>query len=169
MAAKIIKIAIPVVIIAVAVVAAMSLTSMRKPPEKKEEQRQAILVTAQPVEQQDLVYRIESQGTVKPRLETSLVSEVNGRIVEVADNFVEGGFFNPTLSSVKVKELVAGGAAEKAGVLVGDQILKIADCVIPGCPADDAKDLMKRNKGESVSFLIKQADGTELTKTVVAE
>ena len=79
------------------------------------------------------------------------------------------GFFNPVIVSVKVKELVAGGAAEKAGVLVGDQILKIADCAIPGCPADDAKDLMKRNKGESVSFLIKQADGTELTKTVVAE
>lgn len=79
------------------------------------------------------------------------------------------GFFNPVIVSVKVKELVPGGAAEKAGVLVGDQILKIADCVIPGCPADDAKDLMKKNKGESVSFFIKQADGTELTKTVVAE
>ncbi|MBU0913115.1 MAG: PDZ domain-containing protein [Gammaproteobacteria bacterium] len=79
------------------------------------------------------------------------------------------GFFNPVIVSVKVKELVPGGAAEKAGVLVGDQILKIADCAIPGCPADDAKNLMKRNKGESVSFLIKQADGTELTKTVIAE
>lgn len=92
-----------------------------------------------------------------------------GKIGLSLDIAVEGGFFNPTLSSVKVKELVPGGAAEKAGVLVGDQILKIADCVIPGCPADDAKSLMKKNKGESVSFFIKQADGTELTKTVVAE
>jgi C-terminal processing protease CtpA/Prc len=79
------------------------------------------------------------------------------------------GFFSPTLVSVKVKTLVAGGAAEKAGLLVGDQILKIADCAIPGCPADDAKALMKKNKGESVSFFIKQADGAELIKTVVAE
>ncbi|HJS15077.1 MULTISPECIES: PDZ domain-containing protein [Rheinheimera] len=99
---------------------------------------------------------------------TTLAAE-KGKMGLALDIAVEGGFFNPTLSSVKVKELVAGGAAEKAGVLVGDQILKIADCVIPGCPADDAKDLMKKNKGESVSFLIKQADGTELTKTVVAE
>ncbi len=97
------------------------------------------------------------------------VAAEKGKIGLALDIAVEGGFFNPTLSSVKVKELVPGGAAEKAGVLVGDQILKIADCAIPGCPADDAKDLMKRNKGESVSFLIKQADGTELTKTVVAE
>lgn len=99
---------------------------------------------------------------------TGLAAE-KGKIGMSLDIAVEGGFFSPTLASVKVKKLTAGGAAEKAGVLVGDQILKIDDCVIPGCPADDAKDLMKKNKGESVSFLIKQADGTELTKTVVAE
>ena len=92
-----------------------------------------------------------------------------GKIGLSLDIAVEGGFFNPTLAEVKVKKLVPGGAAEKAGVLVGDEILKIADCAIPGCPADDAKDLMKKNKGESVTFLIKQADGTQLMKTVIAE
>lgn len=92
-----------------------------------------------------------------------------GKMGLALDIAVEGGFFNPTLHSAKVKELVPGGAAEKAGVLVGDQILKIADCAIPGCPADDAKALMKKNQGESVAFLIKQADGTEMTKTVIAQ
>jgi C-terminal processing protease CtpA/Prc len=100
---------------------------------------------------------------------TSAMAADKGKMGFSLDIAVEGGFFNPSLESVKVKSLVAGGAAEKAGLLVGDQILKIADCAIPGCPADDAKDLMKKNKGESVSFLIKQADGTEVTKTVVAE
>jgi C-terminal processing protease CtpA/Prc len=100
---------------------------------------------------------------------TAVLAAEKGKMGLSLDIEVEGGFFNPTLSEVTVKTLVAGGAAEKAGVLVGDQILKIADCVIPGCPADDAKDLMKKNKGESVHFLIKQADGTELTKTVIAE
>ncbi|GAB2923633.1 efflux RND transporter periplasmic adaptor subunit [Rheinheimera gaetbuli] len=104
MAAKIIKILIPVAVIGIAIVAAGSLTSMRKPPEKKEEQRQAILITAQPIEQQDLVYGIQSQGTVKPRLETSLVSEVNGRIVDVADSFIEGGFFNAGDLLVRVEQ-----------------------------------------------------------------
>ncbi|HSG51207.1 MAG TPA: efflux RND transporter periplasmic adaptor subunit [Rheinheimera sp.] len=94
MAAKVIKILVPVAVIAVAVVAAIGLTSMRKPPEKKEEQRQAILINAEPVATQDLVYKIQSQGTVKPKYETSLSSEVNGRIISLADNFIEGGFFN---------------------------------------------------------------------------
>ena len=94
MAAKVIKILVPVAVIAVAVVAAIGLTSMRKPPEKKEEQRQAILINAETVATQDLVYKIQSQGTVKPKYETSLSSEVNGRIISLADNFIEGGFFN---------------------------------------------------------------------------
>lgn len=100
---------------------------------------------------------------------TAALAAEKGKIGLSLDIAVEGGFFNPTLAKVTVKSLVAGGAAEKAGLVVGDQILKIADCAIPGCAADDAKDLMKKNKGESVSFLIKQADGTELTKTVIAE
>jgi RND family efflux transporter MFP subunit len=104
MAAKIIKIAIPVVIIAAAVMAAISLTSMRKPPEKKEEQRPAILVNADTIKPQDLVYRIQSQGTVQPKLETSLSSEVNGRIVAVAENFIEGGFFNKGDLLVRVEQ-----------------------------------------------------------------
>lgn len=99
----------------------------------------------------------------------SALAADKGKMGFSLDIAVEGGFFNSTLESVKVKSLVAGGAAEKAGLVVGDQILKIAECAIPGCPADDAKDLMKKNKGESVSFLIKQADGTEVTKTIVAE
>jgi len=94
MAAKIIKVLVPVGVIAVAVALAAGLMSMRKPPEKKEEQRPAILITAEPIQPQDLIYRIQSQGTVTPKLETHLSSEVNGRIVEVAASFIEGGFFN---------------------------------------------------------------------------
>lgn len=99
----------------------------------------------------------------------SVLATEKGKIGLALDIAVEGGFFNPTLASAKVKKLVPGGAAEKAGVLVGDQILKIADCAIPGCPADDAKKLMNKNKGQAVVFLIKQADGAELTKTIIAE
>ncbi len=36
---------------------------------------------------------VPSQGTVVPRLESQLVSEVAGRVVEVSPNLVNGGFF----------------------------------------------------------------------------
>jgi len=104
MAAKIIKIIVPVAVIVLAVLAAIGLGSMRKPPEKKEEQRPGILVNAQKIASQDLIYRIQSQGTVRPKLETNLSSEVNGRIVEVAENFIEGGFFNKGDLLVRVEQ-----------------------------------------------------------------
>lgn len=90
---KVIRIAVPFFIVVIAIVAAVGLSKARKPPEKVSEAKAAILVEVQPVARQDVVYHIESQGAVTPKTETSLVSEVNGRIVRVADDFVEGGFF----------------------------------------------------------------------------
>jgi RND family efflux transporter MFP subunit len=94
MNAKVIKIAVPLLIVVLAIFAAIGLSKARKPPEKVSEAKSALLVEVQPVTRQDVVYQIESQGAVTPKTETSLVSEVNGRIVRVADDFVEGGFFN---------------------------------------------------------------------------
>jgi RND family efflux transporter MFP subunit len=94
MNAKVIKIAVPLLIVALAIFAAVGLSKARKPPEKVSEAKAALLVEVQPVTRQDVVYQIESQGAVTPKTETSLVSEVNGRIVRVSDDFVEGGFFN---------------------------------------------------------------------------
>ena len=34
-----------------------------------------------------------SQGSVKPRTETTVVAEVSGKIVDVSPNFIAGGFF----------------------------------------------------------------------------
>ena len=94
MNAKVTRIAIPVLIVVIAIATAFALSKARKPPEKISEAKAAILVEVQPVTREDVVYQIESQGAVTPKTETSLVSEVNGRIVRVADDFVEGGFFN---------------------------------------------------------------------------
>ena len=38
---------------------------------------------------------IKSQGTVAPRREIDLVSQVSGKIVAVADNYANGGFSRP--------------------------------------------------------------------------
>lgn len=94
MASRLIKIGLPLAILGITAIAAFGLASMRKPPEKKEETRPVMLVSAQEISAGHITYKIQSQGTVKPKLETSLISEVNGRIVKVSDNFIEGGFFN---------------------------------------------------------------------------
>lgn len=50
-----------------------------------------------------------------------------------------GFFLNPKLQKVTVVAIKAGLPAESAGVVVGDRILAINDCKIPGCPAKKAK------------------------------
>lgn len=104
MASKFKKLIVPIVIVVVAIVAANSLSGMKKPAEKKQEQRLGILVNGKAIVAEDLVYQIQSQGTVKPKLQTNLSSEVNGQIVEVAEQFIEGGFFNKGDLLVRVEQ-----------------------------------------------------------------
>lgn len=115
MASKFIKIGLPIIILVGAVVVASSMSGLRKPPAKVEEQRLALLVNAAPLQPEDLTYRIASQGTVSPKLETTLISEVNGRIVAVSEHFVAGGFFKQGDLLIQVEQadyLTAVKAAE---------------------------------------------------------
>lgn len=115
MASKFIKIGLPIIILVGAAVVASSMSGLRKPPAKVEEQRLALLVNAAPLQPEDLTYRIASQGTVSPKLETTLISEVNGRIVAVSEQFVAGGFFKKGDLLIQVEQadyLTAVKAAE---------------------------------------------------------
>lgn len=89
------KYVLPLVILGLAVVAFIAFVAYGKSrkPERTADTQQAVLVdameaTARPV---DLV--VTSQGTVRPRTETVLVSEVAGKVASVAPDFVAGGFF----------------------------------------------------------------------------
>ena len=81
------------VILAVAVAATVGLSMARKAPEKKTEPRLPPLVSLQPFNFTDIVYQVASQGSMQAKTETTLVSEVNGKITSIAEAFVAGGFF----------------------------------------------------------------------------
>lgn len=87
------SVVIPLMILIMVIVAAFGLASARKPPEKKAEVRLPLLVDVVPPQPQQVTYQIKSQGAVSAKQQTSLVSEVNGRLIRLADVFVEGGFF----------------------------------------------------------------------------
>lgn len=61
--------------------------------ERKDDAKKAVLVDTIEAEVVSLNFTVSSQGTVRPRTETTLVSEVSGKIVSVAPEFVAGGFF----------------------------------------------------------------------------
>lgn len=80
-------------ILILSIAATIGLSMARKAPEKKTEPRLPPLVSLQPLTFQDITYQVASQGTVQAKTETTLVSEVNGKITAIADAFVAGGFF----------------------------------------------------------------------------
>ena len=90
---RLLKVLSPLLVIAVAVFAAM--TIVRNRPEVE---TQAPVITppgvrAAVVTLETVRISVVSQGTVRPRTETQLVPEIAGRVTWVAPSFVEGGFF----------------------------------------------------------------------------
>ncbi|QQD19764.1 efflux RND transporter periplasmic adaptor subunit [Spongiibacter nanhainus] len=77
-------------IIVIAVVLATVLFLLRPAPEQVEVKQQPLIVDVAVAEKQTLSISLHSQGTVKPRTETQLASEVSGQIVTVSDNFESG-------------------------------------------------------------------------------
>lgn len=81
-----------ILVVAVLVVTALSLSrptsepqSLSEPPVPKVQ-----AMVAEPKQQQVVVY---AQGTVRPKREIALATQVSGQVVSVSDIFVDGGFF----------------------------------------------------------------------------
>ena len=92
---KFFKYILPLALIGISIVAVviMVLIARGKQPERKDTANQAIRVDAIPAKITSLNFSVFSQGSVKPRTETTLVAEVAGQIVSVSSNFISGGFF----------------------------------------------------------------------------
>ena len=92
---KFFKYILPLALIGISIVAVVIMVSIArgKQPERKDTANQAIRVDAIPAKITSLNFSVFSQGSVKPRTETTLVAEVAGQIVSVSSNFISGGFF----------------------------------------------------------------------------
>ena len=77
--------------LAIAGVAVMS--SMRPEPPKKERVDLDPLVEAIVLEAMTANFEVQSQGSVRPKTETTLSSEVSGTIISISPKFVSGGVF----------------------------------------------------------------------------
>ena len=87
------KIVLPLAVVALAGVAAMTMIRNRpvvetQPPRIAPPGVRVHVVTLERVE-----LSVTSEGTVRPRTESQLVPEISGRVIAVSPSFVEGGFF----------------------------------------------------------------------------
>jgi multidrug efflux pump subunit AcrA (membrane-fusion protein) len=90
---KVLRGALPVVILAVGAVATNALIKSRPTPAKEPIVNQGVLVEVARVASSRQHLRVQAQGTVVPARQVALQPEVNGRIVWRAPEFVPGGRF----------------------------------------------------------------------------
>ncbi len=89
----ILKALLPVVIVAAAGLAAVTMIMNRPPVETLTPVIEPPGVRVHEVALRDAPLTVTSQGTVQPRTESQLVPEIAGRVTWVAPSFAEGGFF----------------------------------------------------------------------------
>lgn len=70
------------------------------------------------------------------------------------------GVFSPTLISYTINKVKPNSPAEKAGIIVGQKIISVESCKIPGCPASEAKKLMRKESGDILQLLLENEDGS---------
>jgi RND family efflux transporter MFP subunit len=84
---------LPLVIIVAAVAIMLLLAQQRSTPPQRPVVPRVTAVEVVTVAQAPAAFEVRGQGTVQPRTQTSLVSEVSGNVLEVAPKFAPGGFF----------------------------------------------------------------------------
>lgn len=84
---------LPVLIIVFASVAAGVLINARPEVATASVAPPALLVDVAQAKRNPVTFSVQSQGSVAPRTQTTLVAEASGQIVEVSPAFVSGGFF----------------------------------------------------------------------------
>ena len=99
----IVKIILPVGIVALGFGVYGLLQAMKPEPEKKDEPPRALSVFVQPVTRSDVPLKVTTQGEVRARTEVDIVAQVAGRVVEVSAEFVEGGVVEPGVPLIVVE------------------------------------------------------------------
>ena len=116
---------IVVLVLAVAFVIFKGLSSMRKPPVRKPREVYAPLLQGVTASAEQVQMVVRGFGTVEAKVRVEIVPEVSGRVVEIATNFVNGGFFNADETLIKIEGKDYELAVESARAAVAQAQIKV--------------------------------------------
>lgn len=97
-----VRILLPIVILGIGILGFLSLRAIKPELQTATEEPPAYLVAVQIAQKQQVRFELTSQGTVRPKISTNLVSEVAGRVSEISSKFVSGGFFEADETLVRI-------------------------------------------------------------------
>jgi RND family efflux transporter MFP subunit len=117
------KFGLPPLLIIASIGVVVFLVFNRPEPPEREPVETAMLVDTITAEKAGDHFIVEAQGTVQPRTQTTLVPEVSGKVTQISEVFVAGGFFragevlveiDPSDYETAVKQAQAELAAARA-------------------------------------------------------
>ncbi len=117
----------PAVILMIACAIAYALYASKPEQAQQVLEQQPMLVDAIEVFRETIQLKIITQGSVVPKTETRLSSEVQGRIIEVAENFVAGGYFKQGEMLLKIDDLEYRTALKRAHASVASSKTRLAE------------------------------------------
>ena len=114
-------------ILAVVKVIGMATVAKGKRPERQDTGQAAVLVDTIPAEARSLNFVIHSQGSVRPRTQTTLVAQVSGVIQSISDDFVAGGFFRAGEVLIEIDPSDFRTALKRAEASLASRRAKLAE------------------------------------------
>jgi RND family efflux transporter MFP subunit len=108
-------------LIVIPMVGAWFLTTLKPEPPKKDEAKLDMLVDVLVLESAGEDFVIRSQGTVRPKTQTVLSSEISGAIVEISPKFVAGGVFGKGEVLLRIDPTNYRVAVDKSEALVAQR------------------------------------------------
>ena len=108
------RVILPLAFLLGALVIAVLLFATRPENETVDIKKHTISVDVAVVNKQDVSIPVFAQGTVTPHIQTDLVSEVSGKIIEIAPHFSTGGFFKKDELLLKIDDRDYRASLERA-------------------------------------------------------
>lgn len=98
------KIVLPLLVLIGALGISLLIFQSTEKPERRVRKEPVTTVDVMRLKRQNFQIMIHTQGTVKPRTESTLIPEVAGRIIKTSPNFREGAFFEASEELLRIED-----------------------------------------------------------------
>jgi RND family efflux transporter MFP subunit len=99
-----IKLAAPVLVLAIGFAIVQILVATKPNPETKEDEARPISLHYDEVQAEVVTIAVRTQGEVRPKIEIDLVPQVSGQVVALSESFNEGAEFGPGTLLLKIDD-----------------------------------------------------------------
>jgi RND family efflux transporter MFP subunit len=121
------KFLMPSLIICVGILVSVALYFSSSEPVQAKKTEVIILVDALEVKKENFTMKVRTQGEVRAKTRTSLISEVSGVITEIAPNYVAGGAFKKGQTLIKIDDRNYIASVKQAKASIASARTKLAE------------------------------------------